>query len=269
MAQHIQSIERAAQVLEALSGGGNPMGVTEIARRVNLGKSTVHRILASLMRVRFVRMDPATHQYTLGYGLLRLTSGVLRGSEVSMIALPHLRDLRRKTRETVTLNLRDNDQRVVVERLDTSHEIRYVAEIGWPLPLHVGAGGKAILAFMGETEVLGILEDASLSATRVRKLKRDLREIRGAGTAYTLGERLPGAGSISAPVFDHEGAPIASVNVLSLEARLNAATVRNFRRLVRAAAMAVSGELGWQPVGARQRRIKRGGGTVHDRNLVA
>lgn len=255
MAQHIQSIERAAQVLEALSDGGDPMGVTEIAKRVNLGKSTVHRILASLMRVRFVRMDPETHQYALGYGLLQLTSGVLRGSEVSMIALPHLRNLRQETRETVTLNLRDNHHRVVVERLDTSHEVRYVAEIGWPLPLHVGAGGKAILAFMDEAEVLGILKAANLSATQIRKLNRQLQEIRGAGTAYTLGERLPGAGSISAPVFDHEGAAIASVNVLSLEARLNAATVRKFRRLVRAAAMAVSGELGWQPMETRQRRI--------------
>ena len=247
MAQHIQSIERAAQVLEALAEDGGLMGVTEIARRVNLGKSTVHRILASLTRVRFVRMDPESHQYTLGYGLLQLTSGVLRGSEVSMIALPHLRDLRQKTRETVTLNLRDNNHRVVVERLDTSHEIRYVAEIGWPLPLHVGAGGKAILAFMDEAEVLGILADANLSATQVRKLNRHLKEIRSTGTAYTLGERLPGAGSISAPVFDHEGAAIASVNVLSLEARLNVGTVRKFRRLVRAAAMTVSGELGWQP----------------------
>ena len=255
MPQHIQSIERAAQVLEALSDGRDTMGVTEIAKRVNLGKSTVHRILASLMRVRFVRMDPETHQYALGYGLLQLTSGVLRGSEVSMIALPHLRDLRQKTRETVTLNLRDNNHRVVVERLDTSHEIRYVAEIGWPLPLHVGAGGKAILAFMDEAEVLGILQDANLSATQARRLNRELKEIRSAGTAYTLGERLPGAGSISAPVFDHEGAAIASVNVLSLEARLNVATVRNFRRLVRAAAMAVSGELGWEPIGARRRRI--------------
>lgn len=247
MAQHIQSIERAAQVLKALADAGNPMGVTEIAKRVNLGKSTVHRILASLVRVRFVRTEPATHQYTLGHGLLQLTSGVLRGSEVSMIALPHLRVLREKTQETVTLNLRYNDQRVVVERLDTSHEIRYVAEKGWPLPLHVGAGGKAILAFMDEAEVLGILKDANLSATAVRKLNRDLREIRGAGTAYTLGERLPGAGSISAPVFDQEGTAIASVNVLSLESRLNAGTVPKFRRLVRAAAMTVSGELGWQP----------------------
>ena len=255
MPQHIQSIERAAQVLAALSDGGNPMGVTEIANRVELGKSTVHRILASLMRVRFVRMDPATHQYTLGYGLLQLTSGVLRGSEVSMIALPHLRDLRQKTRETVTLNLRDNNHRVVVERLDTSHEIRYVAEIGWPLPLHVGAGGKAILAFMDEAEILGILEDANLSATQVRRLNGQLKEIRGAGTAYTLGERLPGAGSISAPVFDHEGAAIASVNVLSLEARLNAGTVRKFRRLVRAAGLAVSSELGWRSIETRQRRV--------------
>ena len=255
MAQHIQSIERAAQVLEALAEDGGLMGVTEIAGRVNLGKSTVHRILASLTRVRFVRMDPESHQYTLGYGLLQLTSGVLRGSEVSMIALPHLRDLRQKTRETVTLNLRDNNHRVVVERLDTSHEIRYVAEIGWPLPLHVGAGGKAILAFMDAIEVHGLLEEAELSTRQIRKLNRELKEIRSAGTAYTLGERLPGAGSISAPVFDHEGAAIASVNVLSLEARLNVATVRKFRRLVRTVGLAVSRELGWQPMQTRQRRV--------------
>ena len=255
MPQTIQSIERAARVLAALSDSGDRMGVTEIANKVNLGKSTVHRILATLVQVRFVRLDPTSRQYALGYGLLQLTSGVLRESEVSMIALPHLRDLRQKTQETVSLNLRDNRHRVVVERLDTSHEIRYVAEIGWPLPLHVGAGGKAILAFMDDAEVLSVLEDAKLSANRIRNVTRELKEIRAAGSAFTLGERLPGAGSISAPVFNHEAVAIASVNVLSLEARLNAATVRNFRRLVRATAMAVSGELGWRAIATHRQRI--------------
>ena len=104
--------------------------------------------------------------------------------------------------------------------------------------------GKAILAFMDEAEVLSVLEDAKLSANQIRNVTRELKEIRAAGSAFTLGERLPGAGSISAPVFNHEAVAIASVNVLSLEARLNAATVRNFRRLVRATAMAVSREPG-------------------------
>jgi DNA-binding IclR family transcriptional regulator len=255
MSHYIQSIERAARVLTALSEGGNLMGVTEIAKRVNLGKSTVHRILVSLKRSRLVRMDPTSRQYSLGYGLLQLTAGLLRGSEVSITALPYLRNLHKKTGETVSLDVRDNDHRVVVERLDTAHEIRYVAEIGPPLPLHIGAGGKAILAFMDETEVRSLPGVAEMRTKQFQRLVKELEEIRAAGSAYTLGERLPGAGSISAPVFNHDGVVIASVNVLCLESRLNAKTVRDFRRLVQATAMDVSRELGWQAVGTPRQRV--------------
>ena len=232
------------------------MGVTEIANRVNLGKSTVHRILVSLMQANFVRVDPTNRQYSLGYGLLQLTAGLLRGSEVAITALPFLRTLRQKTDETVSLNVRDDDHRTVVERLDTAHEIRYVAEIGRPLPLHVGAGGKAILAFMNEAEIHSVLARAELSRENTQRVKKELEEIRRVGTAYTLGERLRGAGSISAPVFNHDGVVIASVNVLCLESRLKAKTVRDFRRLVQATAMDISRELGWEAVGTRQRRAK-------------
>ena len=249
MSQYIQSIERAARVLTALSEGGKLMGVTEVANKVNLGKSTVHRILVSLMQATLVRIDSTSRQYSLGYGLLQLTDGLLRGSEVSITALPYLRSLRQETGETVSLNIRDNGHRVVVERLDTSHEIRYVAEIGRPLPLHVGAGGKAILAFMDETEVLSTPGVAEMNKKQIQRLTKELKEIRAAGSAYTLGERLPGAGSISAPLFNHDGMAIASVNVLCLESRLKTKTVRDFRRLVQATGMDVSQELGWQAVG--------------------
>jgi DNA-binding IclR family transcriptional regulator len=245
MPQYVQSIERAARVLTTLSEAGNPMGVTEIAGAVNLGKSTVHRILTSLMQANFVRTDPESRQYSLGYGLLQLTAGLLRGSEISITALPFLRDLRRATEETVSLNVLDHDHRTVVDRLDTTHEIRYVAEIGRPLPLHVGAGGKAILAFMDVAEVRRIQALAKLTSRQIRELDKELADIRAIGSAYTLGERLPGAGSISAPVFNHENQVIASVNVLCLESRLNASTVRNFRELVRKTSKDISRALGW------------------------
>lgn len=245
MPQFVQSIGRAARVLTTLSDADNPMGVTEIAGVVNLGKSTVHRILTSLMQANFVRMDPDSRQYSLGYGLLQLTAGLMRGSEVAITALPFLRDLRRATEETVSLNVRDHEHRTVVERLDTLHEIRYVAEIGRPLPLYVGAGGKAILAFMDDAEVRRIQALAKMSPKQIQRLDKELAEIRAAGSAYTLGERLPGAGSISAPVFKHDNKVIASVNVLCLESRLTANTVRNFRELVRKAGKDISQALGW------------------------
>lgn len=244
MPQFVQSIGRAARVLTTLSDADSPMGVTEIAGVLNLGKSTVHRILASLMQANFVRMDPDSRQYSLGYGLLQLTAGLMSSSEVAMTARPILRDLRRATEETVSLNAREHDHRTVVERLDTLHEIRYVAEVGRPLPLHVGAGGKAILAFMEEAEVRRIQVLAKLSAMHIQRLDKELADIRAAGTAYTLGERFAGAGSISAPVFNHDNKVIASVNVLCLESRLTASTVRNFIELVRKAGKDISQALG-------------------------
>ena len=144
---------------------------------------------------------------------------------------------------------------MVVERLDTSHEIRNVADVGRPLPLHIGAGGKAILAFMDDFEVRKLLADAELSTKQIQRLSKELEEIRASGSSYTLGERLPGAGSISAPVFSHDSVVIASVNLLCLESRLKAKAVREFRRLVRATAMDISEELGWRPVGNRRRRV--------------
>jgi DNA-binding IclR family transcriptional regulator len=190
----------------------------------------------------------------LGYGLLQLTAGLLRGSEVSIVALTHLRDLRHVTGETVSLNVRDHDHRAVVERLDTLHEIRYVAEIGRPLPLYIGAGGKAILAFMDESEVRRIQVLAKMNTEQIRQLDKELADIRANGTAYTLGERFPGAGAISAPVFNHDGEVIASVNVLCLESRLDSKTVGEFRRHVQHAGVQISRELGWQAPGSRQKK---------------
>ena len=114
----VQSVERAARVLQVLAEGGWAMGMSEIARATGLGKSTTHRLLASLTRAGFVRVEPIPRQYSLGRGLLQLTTTWLQGVEIRSVAVPHLRSLRHETRETVSLNVRDGDNRVAVERLE-------------------------------------------------------------------------------------------------------------------------------------------------------
>ena len=136
------------------------MGLTEVAQKVGLGMSTTHRILASLCGVELARGNTRTRQYSLGYGLLQLTASWLNGFEVRTAAIPVLRRLRQSTGETVCLNVRDADQRIPVERLDTSREIRYVVDLGRPQPLHAGAGGKAILALLPEAEIRQLIDGA-------------------------------------------------------------------------------------------------------------
>jgi len=244
MSQSIQSVERAAHILRVLSEGG-PMGLTDVARQVGLGMSTTHRILASLCGVELARGDTNTRQYSLGYGLLQLTTNWLNGFEVRTAAIPVLRMLRQSTGETVCLNVRDADQRIPVERLDTSREIRYVVDLGRPQPLHAGAGGKAILAFLPDAEIHQLIDATSMSRSKAKRLMAELENIRQAGSSVTKGEQVAGACSISAPVFNHEGVVTASISILCLESTLRAKTEKDFRREVRDAAEIVSRDLGW------------------------
>lgn len=243
--ESVQSVARAAEVLKVLSQGGWGMGVSEIAQTAGLGKSTTHRLLSSLIEAEFVRMEPKSHRYTLGSGLLQLTTTWFSEMKVRTVALPHLRTLRNTTKETVSLNIRDGDSRVAIERLDTSHEVRFVVDLGRPLPLHVGAAGKAILAFLPKSEVSAILETADLDQLTTNRTLKELKKIRQAGTAYSCGERVPGSRSVSAPVFSPEGAAIASVSILSLESRLDEMNLAAYRKLAGNTAKDISADFGW------------------------
>jgi DNA-binding IclR family transcriptional regulator len=164
-----QSVDRATQILKVLAAGGGRMTLTEIAEQVGVGNSTAHRILSSLCGGGLAQLDAKTRRYALGYGLLEMTADWLNRIEVRTAAMPSLQGLRQSTEETVALNLRDADRWVPVERLDTSREIRYVVELGRSRPLHVGAGGKAILAFLPKAAVDRQLQASGLSPAKRRR----------------------------------------------------------------------------------------------------
>jgi IclR family acetate operon transcriptional repressor len=238
-------VDRVVQLLDLLAEAGQGVGVTEIAGRLRLGKSTTHRLLTSLARAGVVRVDPAARLYHLGYRLLQWTAGWLDRLDARTRALPHLRHLQEKCQETVSLNLQEELTRVAVERLETSQEVRFVADVGKPLPLHTGAGGKAILAFLPPPEIDRVLAAAALPTGAERALRRTLGDIRRSGSAVSFGERVPGSGAVSAPVFNHQGRVIGSVSILSVAVRLSPDTVRSHAELVRQAAGAISRDLGW------------------------
>jgi DNA-binding IclR family transcriptional regulator len=238
-----QSVERGALVLKTLSEHGS-LGVTDIARQIGLPKSITYRLLASLKSADLVRQEPKSRRYTLGYGFLQMTANWLARIEVRTVAMPFLRQLRHDTHETIGLNVRDGDDRVTVERLDTSFEVRYVIELGRPFPMHIGAAGKAILAFLPEDEITEIVARADLSPPMETQLMKDLADVRRFGVSDTCGERVTGSRSISAPIFNHEGAAIASISVLTLQSRMQRREGNNCRRLVKIVAMEISNEMG-------------------------
>lgn len=214
------SIERATAVLGLFVDSHQPsLGVTEIANKLAFSKAVVHRVLTSLRSAQLIEFEPSSRRYQLGVGALALGLAYLERVDVRDRARPSLQRLTELTGETATLSIRSGVSRVYVDQVFPAAEIRMTVPIGQPFPLHAGSSSKAFLAFMSDEEQTEYLAKHTLTQltdrtiTDVQALRADLQSIRGRGFARSLGERQHGAASVAAPVFDHEGRPIAVISV--------------------------------------------------------
>lgn len=238
----MESLRRTVAILDVLVRAEGSLGVTEIARRVHLSKATTYRLLKALASHGLVHVQGPEPTYGPGFRILELAGAWTDRMDVRAKALPVLRDLREKTGETVSLNLLAGRQRVAVEHLEAAHELRFVVEVGRPLPLHLGATGKAILAFLPEGDIRAVLREARVR--NPRRLLEELARIRTQGFAVSFGERLPGSASASAPIWNHGGNVVGSVSILSTVSRFTPEAVRSHQQVIVGAARAISRALG-------------------------
>lgn len=243
------AIDRALAVLGVLAEASQPMGVTEIAKRVGLPKSVVHYHVSALVRNRYVEARP-DRRYGLGYAALKLGRSNHSNLELRTRALPHMRTLHHDTWETVALSALVGRERVYVDQFVSPQEIKLAVELGRPFPLHAGAPGWVILAFLPLDAREALLSEPleRLSPHTVvdpSSLRRLLDEIRDTGLAISRSERQEGAASVAAPVFDGHGV-VGALSVCGPEYRFDENCLDRYGPLVRAASGQLSQELGWR-----------------------
>ena len=247
------TVLRAISILDCFSTERPELGVREVARRLRLSRSTTGRLLATLQSAGVVARNPGTRAYMIGPRVLAwagLYTGVL---DVRATARPILDGLRRATRETTTLYVRDGHQRVCVERLDGPQSIRAVVRLGERMPLYAGAGGKVLLAFLPAAERRAVLDRLALvrftrrTITDRSRLERELAVIRRQGYAASSGERFPGAATVAAPIQGADGSVVAALNVSGPADRFTGARKAKYARLVTKAARAISRAMGYRP----------------------
>lgn len=216
----VAAIERAMDVLSLFAETDAPtLGVSEIASRIGLSKAVVHRILSSFRAKGFVVLDDDTRRYALGPKAMYLGLAYMDKLDVRRVARPAMEDLSRATQETSTLSFRVGRARVYIDQVTPPRDIKMVVQLGKEHPLHAGASSKAFLAFLDPAEIdatlaRGTLERLTeLTITSKAALRAELKEIRARGYAMSLGERMAGAGSVAAPVFGHDGTPLAVISV--------------------------------------------------------
>ena len=247
------SVRTAARVLRAFTGMDADLGVSDVARRLGISKSTAHRVLATLAAERLLEHDPQTGRYRLGLALYELGSAVSEHVDLHAAALPVLSTLRHRTGEMVHVAVLDGLEVVYVERLESHHMLPIFRRVGHRLPAHVTSSGKVMLAALPRPVLAARLAGQTLAARTPRTitdpaaLLAELDQVAHRGWAMNLEEGQLGVNSIGAAVRGSDGRVIAAVSVVAASQRMRGAMINQVAALVVEAASVISSRLGYRP----------------------
>ena len=240
----LSSVHNAARLLKSFSGVDREQGVTELARRLDLGKSTVHRLLATLEAEQLVEQNEETGRYRLGLAVMELGGAASSPSDLHNAVLIPMSLLRVRTGETVQASVLDGRQVVYVERLESPNTLRLFLEVGRRNHAHSTGSGKLLLAYLSPEELEVVLAGWELprltdwTITDHQELRRDLKQVRAQGYACNRHESEVGVVSVEAPIRDSSRRVIAALSVAGPADRLDPNLDRLVRDVVEAAAMA-------------------------------
>jgi DNA-binding IclR family transcriptional regulator len=245
----IQSVDRAASLLEILASGPRRLGVSELADRLGVSRPTVHALLQTLQAHGFVEQDRDSDKYQLGAGLLQLGNSYLDLNELRGRSIVHAERLAARAKAAVRVGVMHGATVVVVHHVFRPDAAFQVLEVGAQLPVHASALGKAMLAYAPAETVDDLLAEPPprlTSRTLTPKALRDeLESVRERGLARERDEAVLGESSIAAPIFDHSGHAVGAIGVVGdTERILPRGPARGLNAAVVEAARGVSRELG-------------------------
>ena len=257
-------VEKVRAVLDCyIREGAYSLSFAALLDATEMSRASLHRTLAEMTENGFLVQAGEREEYGLGPFLRSAAALASAVSSVHDIARPHVEQLRDECRETVVLAELHGAHVVPMLRADGLHEMRMNQEVGKRYAAHAGATGKVLLAHLPEPELDALLADLDLegltdaTTTDPAKLRAELRDIAEAGVGVTMGERVPEAVAISAPVFGADGRVVAALTISGVASRYEPARVEGDSKAVRRYAEAISADLGRDPTEPAARGARR------------
>ncbi len=225
MSQSVRAVERALDILLCFTREEPARSLTQIAESINMSKTTVHRLLATLESKRFITRDKTTGLYRLGIRFIEMASLVLQDLDFHRWAYPYLQRLQEEFGETVDLSILDGSQVVYLEVIESPQRLKLAAAVGQRLPAFLTASGKALLAYLPEEQAKKIIAEnlaqaTNSSPTPIQDALEELRRTAQRGYAIAEEEYEPGINAVAAPILDSENRPLASIAVVGPSFRL-------------------------------------------------
>ena len=224
---NLNSIEKAIKVMLKFQKSGATHGIRELSNNLGFSPATVQRILKTLKEHDFVRQDAATRQYYIGNVFYSFIQALNRSNDLTNIARKYIEELAVKTGETAHINIIEKDHRLCIDTIESLQTLRAGMPMGNRSPLYAGASAKCLLAFSSAEYIKNYIEKTVLepvtdnTISDAENLGKELDKINNQGFAVSLGERTPGLGSLSAPVFDNQGIVLASLSLAIPEIRFS------------------------------------------------
>lgn len=228
----------------------------DLAETLGEPRSSVYRLLNTLVELDVV--EPGAHRgtYRLGLKLLQLGSAVVARLDIRLSALPVMERIHDDTEETVFLCLRRGRSAVCIERIDGRRAAVMELKLGGSLPLHVGAGPRALLAFDRRSEWDAYFQVGPMVDTMTGKeLTREevlpaLEEARRIGASISDEDLTPGFAAIGTPIYDHHGHVCAALSISGVRSEILGDNKHHVVELLTDGARDISRSLGYE--GARK-----------------
>lgn len=234
----IQVADRLFLTLETLAGAG-PLTLADLSRRLELNKSTAHRLLSSLIYLGYVKQDPETQKYDLSLKLLNLSNTLLGRMDILEVVRPHLKKLSRETGETVHFVQLDGPEAVYIYKEESQqNSVRMVSKVGNRIPLYCSGVGKAMAADMEEGQIRAFWAASPIqkltehTITDYQDFLSKLKEIRDRGYALDDEENEPGVRCIAVSIPDYRGRAKYAFSISAPAARMTDRRIEELSAIV-------------------------------------
>ncbi|EKS36702.1 MAG: IclR family acetate operon transcriptional repressor [Afipia broomeae] len=221
----VQSVDRALTLIETLAEDDEGYRLTDLAVRTGLSTSTVHRLLTTLEKRRFVQFDRSEAKWHIGVRSFSVGSTFARRRNFVAHAMPYLRKLRDLTRETANLAVVDDETIIVLTRVESREIMRSLTKVGGRVAMVASGVGKAVLATYSDEDVSAIIHRQGMprltekSIVRPGELFKALQIIRQQGYAVDDEEARIGLRCVAAVVYNDCSEPLATISVSGMTSR--------------------------------------------------
>jgi DNA-binding IclR family transcriptional regulator len=250
--RHVEAVLAACEIMDSFLHCPTQT-LKQIIEQTNLTRNRVMRLTGTLEARGYLNRDSRTGSYGLGTMFMSLGRVYESQSNVGSLGQPILQELAHTTGESASIYVLDNLERVVLAREEGENDIRMVIAVGQRMPVHVGAGGKVLLAFSPKEVRDKVLNSRRLSKAasgaiiNPSKLADELDRIKTQGYACSLGERVLDGGAVAAPIFGLENRFLGALGIAGPINRFTPETLPGKIKLAMSAAAELTWKLGGFP----------------------